>query len=331
MTKLTICMPVYNDSEYLPRSIGSILNQTYGDFRLLIYDDGSTDDAVDRIRAFGDDRIVLIEGKENKGGSFARSKLIEALDTEFCIWCDADDKFAHDHAFQIAMGLMEPSDYDWINFARFNMIDSNNFVTVYDVDKCGDFSYRGDDFFRLYYVRRKTNFLNSKIFRSDLLRKCIPEEKYMMKKYATHDVFFTTMCYYHTEKHYHTEAIPPLYTYYTDIGFTGIKKGDTSIGRTRNLCVAFHDCLMNSWDKMTEVLPLDSSETNMLVKGMIFQPLKSRMEVIRRNCNDDEIEKHLAVVGEYFCKDGSHVLSDSDIIESPSLVRQFNNAIRGVL
>lgn len=43
--KLTVIIPVYNGMPFLQATIESILSQTYQDFRLLIVDDGSTDDS----------------------------------------------------------------------------------------------------------------------------------------------------------------------------------------------------------------------------------------------------------------------------------------------
>ena len=43
---LTVLMPVYNAEKFLADSIGSILNQTYYNFELLILDDASTDNSL---------------------------------------------------------------------------------------------------------------------------------------------------------------------------------------------------------------------------------------------------------------------------------------------
>ena len=42
---LTVLMPVYNAEKFLAESIGSILNQTYSNFEMLILDDASTDNS----------------------------------------------------------------------------------------------------------------------------------------------------------------------------------------------------------------------------------------------------------------------------------------------
>lgn len=69
-------MPVYNVESYIKESIESVLNQTYSDFELLIIDDGSTDNTVDRIMEFSDSRIRLIKKDKNLG-------LIDSLNLGF--------------------------------------------------------------------------------------------------------------------------------------------------------------------------------------------------------------------------------------------------------
>lgn len=45
--KLTIIMPVYNTAEYLPRAFDALLAQKNKAFKLVIVDDGSTDNSVE--------------------------------------------------------------------------------------------------------------------------------------------------------------------------------------------------------------------------------------------------------------------------------------------
>ena len=91
MPKVTIAMPVYNDTLYLREAIDSILNQTYKDFIFLIINDGSTDNSEDIIASYTDKRIKLIKHPYNMGRPAARNTALEAADTEYLAWMDADD------------------------------------------------------------------------------------------------------------------------------------------------------------------------------------------------------------------------------------------------
>ena len=57
---ISVCMPVYNGAAHLRECIDSILAQTFGDFELLIADDGSTDGSAAIVRSYTDPRIRLL-------------------------------------------------------------------------------------------------------------------------------------------------------------------------------------------------------------------------------------------------------------------------------
>ncbi len=58
--QITALMTTYNSSNHIRETIDSVLNQTYKDFIFLILDDCSTDNTVEIIRSYNDDRINLI-------------------------------------------------------------------------------------------------------------------------------------------------------------------------------------------------------------------------------------------------------------------------------
>lgn len=60
-------MPVYNVEVYLAEAIESILNQTLGDFELIILDDGSPDGSGDVAKTFTDKRIIYHRNEVNLG------------------------------------------------------------------------------------------------------------------------------------------------------------------------------------------------------------------------------------------------------------------------
>lgn len=91
MIRASIIMPVYNGEELIEKAIQSILNQTYNDFELLIYDDGSTDNTVALIEKYEDARIKLYKGNSNLGSLKARNYLFTIAQGEYFIFHDADD------------------------------------------------------------------------------------------------------------------------------------------------------------------------------------------------------------------------------------------------
>jgi len=65
--KITVLMTVFNGKRYLRECMDSVLNQTFKDFEFLIVDDCSADDSKGLVKSYKDDRIRLIENKENLG------------------------------------------------------------------------------------------------------------------------------------------------------------------------------------------------------------------------------------------------------------------------
>ena len=50
--KLTIIMPVYNTAQYLPRAFEALLKQVDKSFKLIVVDDGSTDNSAEVAQSY---------------------------------------------------------------------------------------------------------------------------------------------------------------------------------------------------------------------------------------------------------------------------------------
>ena len=77
---VTVIIASYNHAPYIEQSILSVLNQTYSNIELLVIDDGSTDDSVERIRRLQERYSFDFRVQQNQGltntlnGAVARSQ-----------------------------------------------------------------------------------------------------------------------------------------------------------------------------------------------------------------------------------------------------------------
>ena len=88
---ISIIVTCYNLEKYIKDCIKSILNQTYRDFELIIIDDCSTDNSVNIIKTFTDNRIRLFINKINIGAGLSRRKGIRKCLGEYVSFIDGDD------------------------------------------------------------------------------------------------------------------------------------------------------------------------------------------------------------------------------------------------
>ena len=91
MPTTTVLMPVYNGADYVEESIDSILKQSYRDFELLIVNDASTDDTLERIDRIKDARIRVISHSENQGSGEAGNTGWKNSDSRYVALMDHDD------------------------------------------------------------------------------------------------------------------------------------------------------------------------------------------------------------------------------------------------
>lgn len=99
MVKISVILTVFNE-EYIKKAIGSILNQTLTDFELIVVNDGSTDNTLDIIHSFDDERIKLIT-QDNIGPGASRNKALKEAHGEYIMYLDGDDWYSDD-ALEIA-------------------------------------------------------------------------------------------------------------------------------------------------------------------------------------------------------------------------------------
>jgi glycosyltransferase involved in cell wall biosynthesis len=93
MATVDIIIPAFNAAKYLPPALESVSSQTFEDWRILLVDDGSTDNTAEVVAPFLErfgSRMTYIK-QNNRGLPAARNTAIRASTAEFLALLDADD------------------------------------------------------------------------------------------------------------------------------------------------------------------------------------------------------------------------------------------------
>ncbi|MCK5944194.1 MAG: glycosyltransferase family 2 protein [Planctomycetes bacterium] len=89
---VTVVIPAFQAAPFLGVTLDAICEQTVVPERVIVVDDGSTDDTVAIAEKFG----VEVVSQDQRGPGAARNRGLEMADTEFVAFCDADDWYVPD-------------------------------------------------------------------------------------------------------------------------------------------------------------------------------------------------------------------------------------------
>lgn len=109
---ISIIIPTFNRADTLPFAIQSVIDQSAGNWELIIVDDGSTDTSKQVMTKYLTDERVKYFFQENAGVSAARNKGVELSRGGYIIFLDSDDRFLP--------GLI--SRLNEIDFTRYDLI-----------------------------------------------------------------------------------------------------------------------------------------------------------------------------------------------------------------
>lgn len=102
-------MPCYNAAAHLPRSIGSVVAQSFADWELIAVNDGSTDNTLSWLQSHDDARL-RIHTQSNKGVSTARNTGLAMAQGHFVAFLDADDTWSPDFLALMVSALQNRPD-----------------------------------------------------------------------------------------------------------------------------------------------------------------------------------------------------------------------------
>lgn len=90
--RFSIIICAYNIEKYIQKAIKSVLTQTYGNYEIIVFNDGSTDKTLDKIQEYSNNsKIKIINSDVNIGLGAGRNVCMKEAEGEYIIYLDGDD------------------------------------------------------------------------------------------------------------------------------------------------------------------------------------------------------------------------------------------------
>ncbi len=124
---ISVIIPVYNVEEYLRECVDSVLCQTYGNFEIILVDDGSTDSSGEICDEYleKDERVTVIHQK-NGGLSVARNAGLSETNGDYIYFLDSDD-YISENAIETLLKIAQRDNSDIVFFDAVSFADTDDF------------------------------------------------------------------------------------------------------------------------------------------------------------------------------------------------------------
>lgn len=108
----SIVVPTFNRADSIIATIEGCLSQRFGDFELLIVDDGSTDNTKEVVAQIHDPRLIYLP-QQNAGPAAARNRGVEQAQGQYIAFLDADDSWFPEY-LEHARQFLDKHSHDFI-------------------------------------------------------------------------------------------------------------------------------------------------------------------------------------------------------------------------
>ncbi|HET7009526.1 MAG TPA: glycosyltransferase family A protein [Anaerolineales bacterium] len=140
---VSVMMPALNAETTIGLAIESLLAQRYGDWELIVVDDGSRDRTAEVVRGYDEARVRLFS-QPSRGEAAARNRALEEMHGEFVAFLDSDDRFLPDH-LQLALDhLRDHPEHSGVYSDGFHIDPSGHRLSLLSSRRRGPFE--GDIF-----------------------------------------------------------------------------------------------------------------------------------------------------------------------------------------
>lgn len=140
MNKIAAVICNYNKSVYVTNCIQSVIESAFQDFDIIVVDNASTDDSVERIRSTYGNRVKLIVNEENLGGSGGFNTGIRyAVEQGYeYVWCLDNDVLVDENAIGELAAFMEQHPEVGMTGSKVYHMEAPDYVQQFGIDVIWD-------------------------------------------------------------------------------------------------------------------------------------------------------------------------------------------------
>ncbi len=111
--KFSVIIPAHNEEAVISKALDSVKAQSFTDYECIVVCDACTDKTADIARSYG---FKAIEVNAHSSGA-ARNAGLEIAQGEWILFCDADDWYLHEYAFEMLADKVGKEQEDAVFFS----------------------------------------------------------------------------------------------------------------------------------------------------------------------------------------------------------------------
>ena len=111
--KFSVIIPAHNEQDYISKALSSIQEQSFTDYECIVVCDACTDNTREIAESYG---AKVIEVNAHSSGA-ARNAGLDIAQGEWVLFCDADDWYLHEYAFEMLAKKVGSANEDVLIFS----------------------------------------------------------------------------------------------------------------------------------------------------------------------------------------------------------------------
>lgn len=116
---ISVVIPTYNHAQFIGKCLQSVIDQSYSNWEIIVINNFSEDNTIDIVNSFNDQRIKLINFKNNGIIAASRNEGIRNVKGEFIAFLDSDD-YWYNNKLEKCVEMLKDNDVVYHNLDIYN-------------------------------------------------------------------------------------------------------------------------------------------------------------------------------------------------------------------